>query len=219
MSSPSRIRILPSPQGRGRGWVASEASPRTPRFGRLWRYPPLTPPFQGGGLVALALVGMLALAACDREQRDLNGQPKSETKSYLVSGDPRAKEYENNAFAIAQGQRLYMQLNCVGCHFHGGGGMGPPLMDDQWLYGGRMEDIVATILYGRPNGMPDWRNKITEQQAWQLAAYVRSLSMQPREDALPSRADEMSTTEPQTLDERRKVIPENMSPPPSEERN
>jgi cytochrome c oxidase cbb3-type subunit 3 len=171
---------------------------------------------QGGGF---ALLLILALAGCDREQRDLNGQPKSETKSFLVSGDPRAKEYENNAFAIAQGQRLYLQLNCVGCHFHGGGGMGPPLMDDQWQYGGRMEDIVATILYGRPNGMPDWRNKITEQQAWQLAAYVRSLSMQPREDALSSRADSMSTTEPQTLDERRAVKPETMSPPPSEERN
>lgn len=167
---------------------------------------------------ALLLCAALALAGCDREQRDLNGQPKAETKSYLASGDPRAKEYENNAFHIAQGQRLYMQMNCVGCHFHGGGGMGPPLMDDQWLYGGRMEDIVASILYGRPNGMPDWRNKITEQQAWELAAYVRSLSMQPREDALPSRSDEMSTTEPQTLDERRPARPENMSPP-STERN
>src|SRR3954466_3040179 len=133
--------------------------------------------------------------------------------------DPRAKEYENNAVPISQGQRLYMQLRHPGCPVPGGGGMGPPFAAYQWLYGGRMEDIVATILNGRPNGMPDWRNKITEQQAWQLAAYVRSLSMQPREDALPSRADSMSPPEPQTLDERRAVKPENMSPPPSEERN
>jgi cytochrome c oxidase cbb3-type subunit 3 len=166
----------------------------------------------------LALTLLLALASCDREQRDLSGQPKPETKSYVAKGDPRSAEYENNAFHIAQGQRLYMQMNCVGCHFHGGGGMGPPLMDDQWLYGGRMEDIVASILYGRPNGMPDWRNKITEQQAWELAAYVRSLSMQPSEDALSARSDSMSNTEPQTLDERRRILPENMSPP-SRERN
>ena len=163
--------------------------------------------------MALLVGTALALSACDREQRDMAGQPKAETKSFMAKGDPRSAEYENNANAIAQGQRLYAQMNCGGCHFHGGGGMGPPLMDDQWLYGGRMEDIVATILYGRPNGMPDWRNKITEQQAWQLAAYVRSLSMQPRQDALPSRSDRMSNTEPQTLDERRKIIPENMSPP------
>ncbi|MEA3037978.1 MAG: cytochrome c oxidase cbb3-type subunit [Sphingomonadales bacterium] len=186
------------------------------RLFRTRTHPRPLPACREGGLLLLAL---FALAACDREQRDLNGQPKSETQSYLASGDPRAKEYENNAFAIAQGQRLYMQMNCVGCHFHGGGGMGPPLMDDQWRYGARMEDIVATILDGRPNGMPRWRDKITEQQAWQLAAYVRSLSMQPREDALPSRSDEMSTTEPQTLDERRAIRPDTKTPPPSEERN
>src|SRR4051794_27514828 len=114
--------------------------------------------------ISLALA-LLALAGCDREQRDLNGQPKSETKSYLASGDPRAKEYENNAFAISQGQRLYMQLNCVGCHFHGGGGMGPPLMDDQWLYGGRMEDIVATLPNRRPHRLPGRGPQNTHEQA------------------------------------------------------
>ncbi|MFL6861416.1 MAG: c-type cytochrome [Allosphingosinicella sp.] len=180
--------------------------------------PPPSPRASRAGRTGLSLLcAALALAGCDREQRDLNGQPKAETKSYLASGDPRAKEYENNAFAMAQGQRLYMQMNCVGCHFHGGGGMGPPLMDDQWRYGGRMEDIVATILHGRPNGMPAWQGKITEQQAWQLAAYVRSLSMQPRQDVLPSRADEMSTTEPQTLDERRAVRDDTKSQPPAED--
>jgi cytochrome c oxidase cbb3-type subunit 3 len=77
--------------------------------------------------------------------------------------------------------------------------MGPALLDDQWRYGSSMAEIVETILQGRPNGMPSFRGKITEQQAWQLAAYVRSLSAQPRQDALPGRADETSATEPLTL--------------------
>ena len=166
----------------------------------------------------MLLALLLALPACDREQRDMAGQPKAETKSFVTSGDPRSAEYENNAFHIAQGQKWYGWFNCSGCHFHGGGGMGPPLMDEQWLYGGRMEDIVASILYGRPNGMPDWHNKITEQQAWELAAYVKSLSAQPRQDALSARADEMSNSEPQTLQGRKKVVPENMAPPGSEDR-
>ncbi|MBV8686951.1 MAG: cytochrome c [Alphaproteobacteria bacterium] len=170
---------------------------------------------QGGGFIALAF--LLALAGCDREQRDMNGQPKAETAAFVPRGDPRSAEYENNAFHIAQGQKWFGWFNCSGCHFHGGGGMGPPLMDDQWRYGGRMEDIVASILYGRPNGMPDWRNKITEQQAWELAAYVKSLSAHPRQDALSARADEMSNTEPQTLQERQKVVPETKAQPSGEE--
>jgi len=145
---------------------------------------------QGGAFAALLL--LLALSACDREQRDMAGQPKAETQSFVARGDPRAAEYANNAFHIAQGQRLYSWFNCVGCHSHGGGGMGPPLMDNKWRYGGRMEDIVASILYGRPNGMPDWRNKITEQQAWQLAAYVHSMSGRARKDALSARTEEPS---------------------------
>jgi cytochrome c oxidase cbb3-type subunit 3 len=162
------------------------------------------------------LLVALALAGCDREQRDMNGQPKAETKAFVAKGDPRATEYENDSFHIAQGQRLFAWMNCSGCHAHGGGGMGPPLMDDQWLYGGRMEDIVATILHGRPNGMPPWQGRITEQQAWQLAAYVRSLSVQPRQDALSARADEMSNTEPLTLQERQPINAETVAPPPDE---
>jgi cytochrome c oxidase cbb3-type subunit 3 len=181
-------------------------------------------------LLALASAALL-LAACDREERHSRSKPLGETVpagqspdtiypggSAPAGLDPRAAEYDNNSPAIAEGQQLFMWMNCVGCHSHGGGGMGPPLMDDQWLYGGRMEDIVASILYGRPNGMPDWHNKITEQQAWELAAFVKSLSAHPRQDALSARADEMSNTEPQTLQERQKVIPENMNPPTAEQK-
>jgi cytochrome c oxidase cbb3-type subunit 3 len=163
------------------------------------------------------LLGALTLAACDREKRDSRGTPLPEGAPHVASGDPRDKAYEENSFQLAQGQRLYGWMNCVGCHAHGGGGMGPPLMDEEWRYGGRMEDIVATILNGRPNGMPAFRGKITEQQAWQLAAYVRSLSAQPRQDVLPSRADEMSNTEPQTLQERTRVVDETPALPKDEQ--
>jgi cytochrome c oxidase cbb3-type subunit 3 len=161
---------------------------------------------------ALFLCTFLLLAGCDREQRGLRHQPKPETRSYVASGDPRAKDYENNAFQMAQGQRLFGWMNCSGCHAHGGGGMGPPLMDNKWRYGGRMEDIVYTILNGRPNGMPPFKGRVTEQEAWQLAAYVRSLSAQPRQDVLSARSEEMSTTEPATLQERSNVIDEPPAP-------
>lgn len=162
--------------------------------------------------VAVVALAALALAACDREERHSRSKPLGETVSAGQSPDtiwpggtspppldPRAALYDNNSPAIAQGQFLYSQMNCVGCHSHGGGGMGPPLMDDEWRYGGRIDQIAASIAEGRPNGMPSWRNKLTSDQIWKLAAYVRSLSGQPSKDAVSSRSDEMSGTTPATL--------------------
>jgi len=162
-------------------------------------------------LVAIGLAA-LALAGCNREERHSRSKPIGETVpagtspdtiwpggTVAQTADPRARLYDNNAPAIAAGQQLYTQMNCVGCHSHGGGGMGPALMDDQWWYGGRIDQIATTIAEGRPNGMPSWRSKLTEDQIWKLAAYVRSLSGQPSKDAVASRAESMSSTTPQTL--------------------
>jgi cytochrome c oxidase cbb3-type subunit III len=151
---------------------------------------------------AAASLMLLAVGGCDRETRDYRGRPLPETGP--IANDPRGAAYEGNAFHIAQGQRLYSWMNCSGCHAHGGGGMGPALRDANWRYGGSMPAIAATILDGRPNGMPSFRGRITETQAWQLAAFVRAMSAQPRQDALPARADELRNTEPLTLDERRR---------------
>lgn len=160
-------------------------------------------------LAALALVA--ALLGCDREERQTRGKPLAETlpaaaspdtifpgNSRMQPLDPRAAAYERNAAAIAEGQRLFGWMNCSGCHSHGGGGMGVALMDGKWRYGGRIDQIAASIVEGRPNGMPSWKGKLTEQQVWQLAAYVRSLSGQVPKDAISARADEMSNTPPQT---------------------
>jgi cytochrome c oxidase cbb3-type subunit 3 len=140
---------------------------------------------------------LLALSACHRETRDY--------ESLAMKRADRASFIAGNAYHLAQGQRLYAWMNCSGCHSHGGGGMGPPLRDDEWRYGASMEQIVATIMNGRPNGMPAFRNRITQDQAWQLASYVRSLSAQTRQDALAGRAEEPANVEPPTLDERKPV--------------
>ena len=95
----------------------------------------------------------------------------------LVTVDPRAAQYYDNAEAVNTGKRLFGQYNCSGCHSNGGGGMGPVLMDDEWIYGGRLEQIHQTLVEGRPNGMPAWGGKVPDEQLWQLAAYVRSMSL------------------------------------------
>ena len=159
-----------------------------------------------------ALTVALLVGACDREERHSRGKPVGETVPagespdtiYPGGGAPppldaRARLYDNNAPALAEGQRLFTWMNCVGCHSHGGGGMGPALMDDEWRYGGRIDQIAATIAEGRPNGMPAWRGKLTEDQIWKVAAYVRTMSGQPSKDAVSSRPDEMSGPAPATL--------------------
>jgi cytochrome c oxidase cbb3-type subunit 3 len=60
---------------------------------------------------------------------------------------------------------------------------------------------------GRPNGMPAWRGRLTEQQVWQLAAYVRTLSGQEPKDAVSARADEVSNTPPQTQVKKEPLAP------------
>ena len=168
--------------------------------------------------VTIALIA--ALCACKREQRHAGGNPQLPAAPIGVSPDtifpgngplplldPRAAAYQGNAAAISKGQQLYTWMNCVGCHSHGGGGMGPALMDGKWRYGGRIDQIASSIYEGRPNGMPAWRGKLTDEQIWQLSAYVRTLSGQEPKDAVSARADELSNTPPETQTRREPVMP------------
>jgi cytochrome c oxidase cbb3-type subunit 3 len=156
----------------------------------------------------LLCCALLLVAACQREERRFRELPAASARRNterlvnLVPGpytaDIRVRNpYEGNAYGIAEGQRLYGWYNCQGCHSHGGGGMGPPLMDDRWIYGSDPENIFATIMEGRPNGMPSFRGKIPEYQAWQIAAYVQSMSGMVPKDAAPGRADDMMVKKPE----------------------
>ena len=52
-----------------------------------------------------------------------------------VSG--KAQRLRGQRLRHLQGKRLFSWYNCIGCHANGGGGIGPPLMDDEWIYGSR----------------------------------------------------------------------------------
>ncbi|HEX8141013.1 MAG TPA: cytochrome c [Pyrinomonadaceae bacterium] len=165
-------------------------------------------------------------ASCKREERGFRVSPPSANRintkriSDLQPGAPAEhvpvkNEYEENGPAMSDGKRLYEWFNCVGCHAHGGGGMGPPLIDDEWLYGSDPDQIFATIVEGRPNGMPSFRDKIPDYQVWQLAAYVRSLSGQASKTAASGRDDNMSTKKPEQQTETKE--PKNSTVPKSAE--
>ncbi|MEJ1158317.1 c-type cytochrome [Prosthecomicrobium sp. N25] len=147
----------------------------------------------------------LGLAACEREDREYRPNPvATETEeriamTSLTAGPTtpeiyttgKGKDFEQNAYHVSQGQKYFAWFNCNGCHANGGGDSGPALMDDTWIYGGAIENIVATIREGRPNGMPSFRGRIPDDQIWEIAAYIRSMGGNLPKDVAPSRRDDL----------------------------
>jgi cytochrome c oxidase cbb3-type subunit 3 len=146
----------------------------------------------------LVLLVLVLAAGCEREQRQYQ-LPASESSSRA----PERTRHDENAYSVSQGKTLFRWFNCNGCHASGGGGMGPPLMDDAWRYGSEPESIFATIMDGRPRGMPSFRGRITDDQAWQLVAYVRSMSGHVAKDVAPGRSDGLSAVEPENARDKR----------------
>lgn len=89
-------------------------------------------------------------------------------------------------FAVAAGGATF-KVNCVQCHGSGAQGSKgfPNLNDDDWLWGGKAEQIEQTITHGirfasdpdtRLSEMPAFGDIITTDQIKQVGAYVASLS-------------------------------------------
>lgn len=157
---------------------------------------------------ALALALLLA-AACEREDRNFRSVPPGASASPLVTQnddvqagpmivDPEIRDpYSRNAWAIGEGKRLYEQMNCAHCHgARGGGSMGPSLIDPEWLYGREPENVFATVVEGRPRGMPAYRNRLGNDDVWKIVAYVRYLSLHTPQDTRPGRSDDMAGLQP-----------------------
>jgi len=124
----------------------------------------------------LALGGLLVVGpGCQRSRRALHETGPMNAIAGGQSDRPARNPYEDNAYAMTEGQRLFEWFNCSGCHARGGGGIGPPLMADVYRYGKYPGDIYLSIVEGRPNGMPAWRGRMTEYEVWQIVTYVQAL--------------------------------------------
>jgi cytochrome c oxidase cbb3-type subunit 3 len=157
-------------------------------------------------LLLLLVPAVTLLAGCEREARRFSApmenatpaasaprmsslQPAVSLQGGVKLAAKNTSMYDENANAVNQGKRLYRAYNCSACHASGGGSIGPALMDSEWRYGSDPASIFATIMQGRPNGMPSFGGHIPEDQAWMIVAYVRSMSGGLRKDVAPSRSD------------------------------
>lgn len=88
----------------------------------------------------------------------------------------RTNPFANDPVALQEGRKLFNWYNCSGCHGgHAGGGMGPSLRDQVWLFGDRDDQVFDSIASGRGHGMPSWGSKIPEDQIWKLVTYIKSM--------------------------------------------
>ncbi|HYE01586.1 MAG TPA: cytochrome-c oxidase, cbb3-type subunit III [Alphaproteobacteria bacterium] len=91
------------------------------------------------------------------------------------------------AFAVTGGKVAFAE-NCAGCHQAGGAGATgyPTLADDDWLWGGSLDQVHATIQHGIRNADAESRQSmmprfgtdgiLTPKQIGAVADYVLSLS-------------------------------------------
>ena len=121
--------------------------------------------------VALIFTLLLAFSLLTVSAQAAGGQKggAAATESPVPLDDPAT---------IEAGKALFTgKLGCYGCHGQaGGGGMGPSLADATWIYGGDAAAIHETLVNGRPNGMPAFSGAATDEELWQVVAFVQSLS-------------------------------------------
>lgn len=82
--------------------------------------------------------------------------------------------------AVALGRSLFA-TNCINCHgsdARGARGF-PNLTDNDWLYGGTPDDLIATITRGRQGMMPALGVALGDQGVDEVVAYVLSLGGRP----------------------------------------
>ncbi|WHS32429.1 cytochrome-c oxidase, cbb3-type subunit III [Brucella sp. NM4] len=97
-------------------------------------------------------------------------------------------------FAVAGGAAAF-RVNCVQCH--GSGAQAAPgypnLNDDDWLWGGSIDEILTTIRHGvrskddadtRTSEMPAYADILEPQQVRDVAAYVVSLTGTPHDPSM-----------------------------------
>jgi cytochrome c oxidase cbb3-type subunit III len=158
-----------------------------------------------GAAMSLILLAV-ALGACRREERAYRLDPPAlealDAVALMpggISGAPpdvyvaMGRSYETNALNLSQGKKLYDAYNCRGCHADGGGANGPAFLDGRWRYGADPASVYSSIRDGRANGMPPFRDRLTQEQIWQLAGYVRTIGQYSAPTGATSRNDQMQS--------------------------
>ncbi|MEO9529644.1 MULTISPECIES: cytochrome-c oxidase, cbb3-type subunit III [Alphaproteobacteria] len=139
-----------------------------------------------------------ALAALDE---GIAGRSQFADKIVATPLEDISTDQELLQFALANGQAAFGD-NCAPCHGSGGTGAEgyPNLQDDTWLWGGTLEDVHTTLLYGirsdhddaRIGDMPAFGRDelLSREEVSQVANFVASKADVPTEDGVDLAAGE-----------------------------
>jgi cytochrome c oxidase cbb3-type subunit 3 len=112
----------------------------------------------------------------DAVRGKFENQLKSMTPAAILA-DSKLTEYVKRSGKVLFGD------NCAGCHGQNGVGtkdkeglFAPILKDDDWLYGGKINDIHTTITGGRQGMMTAHKELLSPQQIEDVAKYVKAMS-------------------------------------------
>ena len=103
--------------------------------------------------------------------------PVSPRRALAQEKPPKLNPYTGNDEAIKEGDKMYVLYGCSGCHGRGGGGgMGIPIIDEAWKYGGDDATLMKLIKGDiAESPMPKFGQTLSEEQIWKIIAYIRSI--------------------------------------------
>ena len=130
------------------------------------------------------------IAAVDKSNEAINTKLAS-VELAAIAADPELEGYAKSAGAAV------FRTWCAQCHGSGAAGVQasgyPNLLDDDWLWGGTVEDIHATISHGirnetdddaRFSQMPAFGEMLEPEEIAQVVNFVMSLSGTPQDAAM-----------------------------------
>lgn len=120
-----------------------------------------------------------SLFIAEKQRGDLAvRQQKALTAIAATPYEDILKDPEQMAFVNSMSKVLFAD-NCAACHGSGAAGIVgsyPNLVDDDWLWGGTIEDIETSVAKGRRGFMPAFEASFDPQQMESVSQYVLSLS-------------------------------------------
>ncbi len=122
--------------------------------------------------------GLLKWTQIEQYEAEVSAADLAYAETMQAYAQATPTELQNDVQAMKTAARLFLQ-NCALCHgadARGAPGI-PNLRDDDWIYGGSPETILATILDGRTGVMPGWETVLGGREATEdVANYVLQLS-------------------------------------------
>jgi len=158
-------------------------------------------------LISQATPGLLGFSTRAEVQEDINAvnernadviERLATVELASLSDDPELMNYAVN------GGAAIFRANCSQCHGSGAAGVQaagyPNLLDDDWLWGGTIEDIAWTISHGIRNEqspdanwseMPAYGEIFSEEEIGSVVQYVLQLSGQDHDATLATAGSEL----------------------------